>query len=498
MSPTGPEPPSSRSKRVSWADRISPPAVPFSWARFLHVPLAIVGAAGFDAARLPEYAVVTVLLTLLWPFCIRMADGVEIYFAVMWTSAAAAYLFGAVTLPIYWIAGFFGFLLIAELDARGIVRATGLAAESAWRYRGEPYALDSVADGDIRHSLALGEHAVRVLFTALVIAWAPMQLGLALLGETTVALVLRIVPVPGRMAPRETSARLATALGPLMPFATWLLHTLVVGALVLTYRSGGTMLFALGALASLVIHFVLKRLNDTRLESERRRAELVAMQDELDRRQRLATIGQTASMAFHQIARHHGAVGMYAHLLGRAPDADVREQAARIGTSIADANRVMNELLRFGQDRTLNLYPHALRAIVDECVTDVEAKARAAGVTVAATGDVREPLRVDKHKLKQAIVNLLDNAIEAMPGGGRVEINADRTLGCAHVTVRDHGPGVAAHVRDRLGTPFVTTKADGIGLGLALARELVEAHGGRLRWRDAAPGACFVLELPAR
>ena len=64
------------------------------------------------------------------------------------------------------------------------------------------------------------------------------------------------------------------------------------------------------------------------------------------------------------------------------------------------------------------------------------------------------------------------------------------------IVVRDHGPGVEPTIRDRLFTPFATTKPDGIGLGLVLARELVEAHGGTLEWRAAAPGAAFVVELP--
>jgi signal transduction histidine kinase len=62
--------------------------------------------------------------------------------------------------------------------------------------------------------------------------------------------------------------------------------------------------------------------------------------------------------------------------------------------------------------------------------------------------------------------------------------------------VRDHGAGVAPEIRDRLFTPFATTKPDGIGLGLVLARELVEAHGGTLAWQPATPGTEFVVTLP--
>jgi hypothetical protein len=151
-----------------------------------------------------------------------------------------------------------------------------------------------------------------------------------------------------------------------MPRATVLLHIVMVGFLLLAARAGGPVGFAAASLATLTLHAILKRLSDTRLESERRRAELLATQEELDRRRRLATIGQTAATVFHQVGRHHGAIGMYAHLLGRAAADDpstVRAHAARIQTSVADANRVIDELLRFGRDRELNLYPQALAAV---------------------------------------------------------------------------------------------------------------------------------------
>jgi len=190
---------------------------------------------------------------------------------------------------------------------------------------------------------------------------------------------------------------------------------------------------------------------------------------------------------------------MYAHLLGRGAADDpgtVRAHAARIQSSIADANHVIDELLRFGRDRELNLYPHALATVVAECVDDCRPRADASGVPfrIVPAPDVTLPL--DKHKLKQAIGNLLDNAVAVSPPGAPVEVTTAVENGAVRIVVRDYGPGVAAEIRDHLFTPFATTKADGIGLGLVLARELVEAHGGTLAWRPAAPGTEFVVTLP--
>src|SRR5262249_22478467 len=138
-------PPFSRSKRVSWSHRIHPPGAPmrdapFAWLRHLHQPLALAGLYWLDPSRWAVYLLVTIVMTVEWPFCIRLADDVEVYFPVMWTGAAAASLLGPVILPLYWVAALTGFALIVALDTRGIVPAVGVAAESARRYRGEPFA----------------------------------------------------------------------------------------------------------------------------------------------------------------------------------------------------------------------------------------------------------------------------------------------------------------------------------------------------------------------
>jgi C4-dicarboxylate-specific signal transduction histidine kinase len=87
-------------------------------------------------------------------------------------------------------------------------------------------------------------------------------------------------------------------------------------------------------------------------------------------------------------------------------------------------------------------------------------------------------------------------AIDAAPQGSVVEVETSIVNGSVRVAVRDHGAGVASEVRSRLFMPFCTTKPNGVGVGLALAKELVDAHGGRLEWEPADPGARFVITLP--
>jgi signal transduction histidine kinase len=457
---------------------------PFAWLHYLHPVLGLVGLWWVEPSHWPVYLLVFVILAIEWPFCIHLADDVEVYFPVMWTSAAAAYLLGPVILPLYWLAALAGFVLIVVLDTRGLVPAVGMAAESSRRYRGEPFALETVVDGELRHFHTLSQLAVRVVAVALV---ARLGLGIfptVLVGEGAVALWDRVIPIPGRMAPAQMRTRLAAALGTDLVRATRLLDVCAIYWLLLADYEGGWPAFAGVSLLTITLHAVFKRLND--------------MGGEIQRRQRMAVIGQTASTVFHQLGRHHGAIGMYAHLIARSShDGDPTGAHARhILASVDDANRVIDELLAFGQDRTLNLYPHEVGALVTECIDECGRRARAHAVEVRLTETAATSVTLDKHKIKQALGNVLDNAIDAAPEGSVVEVETSVVNGSVRVAVRDHGAGVASDIRSRLFTPFCTTKPNGVGVGLALAKELVDAHGGRLEWEPADPGARFVITLP--
>lgn len=464
--------------------------------------MAAVGLFWIEPHDWPRYLVCTALLTVLWPFCLRLGEGTDIHLPISWTSCAAAYVLGPAVLPVYWCASLLGFVLVVALDRAGLVPAVGLAADSIRRYRGQPFELDSVVDGELRHTVLLLENGVRAAIAAALPAVPAV--GLVLVGEAAVALLDGLLPIPGRMAPRKVRERLANAIGADMEIAAQLLRGTMTCFLVVAWRHGALPGFVAASLATILFHALLKRLADTLLESEAHRARLARMHDELERGERLALIGRTASTVFHQLGRQHGTIGMYAHLLARGPDGadpaawarSAESHGARIAATLGEANRVIDELLRFAQDRSLNLYPHPVDAVVAECVDEVRGRAERAGVQLAVVPGPAIEAVLDKHKVKQALGNLLDNAIEASPPGARVEVRTRRENGHVHVAVRDHGGGIPPEVRERLGTPFCTTKPDGIGLGLALARELVEAHGGTLAFRDATPGAELELALP--
>jgi two-component system nitrogen regulation sensor histidine kinase NtrY len=110
------------------------------------------------------------------------------------------------------------------------------------------------------------------------------------------------------------------------------------------------------------------------------------------------------------------------------------------------------------------------------------------------------PIEVDPDQIKRAVLNLVDNAVEAVGGTGEVVVQTE-WLPEAHrarIVVADDGPGIAADDRDRLFVPYFSTKATGMGLGLPIVHQIVSDHGGTIRVEDNTPhGSRFVIELPA-
>jgi signal transduction histidine kinase len=105
-------------------------------------------------------------------------------------------------------------------------------------------------------------------------------------------------------------------------------------------------------------------------------------------------------------------------------------------------------------------------------------------------------LTLDRSRMERVFLNLIANAVEAMPNGGKVRISGRKADHCMLIAVEDTGPGIPAGIRDRLFEPFVTAgKSHGLGLGLALSRQTVLDHGGDM-WTEPAVGARFVVRLP--
>jgi signal transduction histidine kinase len=258
------------------------------------------------------------------------------------------------------------------------------------------------------------------------------------------------------------------------------------------------------SLAALGLHFMLQRLNERRVLVEEQNQRLQALNRELEHRERLSAIGKMSSVVSHQMLQQLGVIGLHADLIRNPTDddpavrADKAEQhAGAIEGALRDVNRVLTDLLVFSRDLRLNLYEHPLQRVVEECVDACRDEAARRGVRLRLDGSTDVALPLDKLKVKQAVGNILRNALDVSPPASEVVVHAGTQNGWAEIAVTDHGPGVPEGDRDAVFAPFFTTKEHGTGLGLAIAREFTEAHGGTIVVQSGnGTGATFVLRLP--
>jgi signal transduction histidine kinase len=206
------------------------------------------------------------------------------------------------------------------------------------------------------------------------------------------------------------------------------------------------------------------------------------------------------SKVAHELKNPLSAVKGLVQLLARgASDERSRERLEVIAGEVVRMEGILRDYLSFARPLTdLRPEPVELGGIADEVLAILEARAEAAGVSmrcsggpVAATGDPR--------RLKEALLNIIANALEATPAGGSVEVSVSGTPEEATLRVRDTGKGLKPEELARLGTPFFTTREGGTGLGVVLARAAIRQHGGDLRFESAVgQGTVATVRLPAR
>jgi signal transduction histidine kinase len=229
--------------------------------------------------------------------------------------------------------------------------------------------------------------------------------------------------------------------------------------------------------------------------------ELQRHQREMIRAQQLAAVGQLAASVAHEVRNPLMAIKMLveAALRARNPRPFTPENLRIVHAEVVRLERTIQGFLDFARPPALVRQAGDLRELLAEAVTLVATRARQQKVQV----EVRSPegpvdACVDKGQLRQVLVNLLLNALDAMPGGGRLEVGLSRASArSACLTVRDTGPGLSPKIAGRLFTPFASTKETGTGLGLCICRRVVEEHGGQITGADhPAGGALFRVELP--
>ena len=233
-------------------------------------------------------------------------------------------------------------------------------------------------------------------------------------------------------------------------------------------------------------------------ELETAMTQLHETQEQLVRREKLAMLGQLASGVGHELRNPLGVMTnavYYLEMIQPDAPADVRDYLGILRAQIGLAEKIVGDLLDFSRIRPPR---RDVVAVADVMAAQQARLSLPAGVSMHV--DVPESLprvSVDAVQIGQILFNLLVNALQALEGRGGA-VHVDSSVSATHVRlhVQDDGPGVPAELRAKIFEPLFTTKARGIGLGLAVSRSLAEANGGTLTLDESERGARFTLSLP--
>ena len=244
-------------------------------------------------------------------------------------------------------------------------------------------------------------------------------------------------------------------------------------------------------------HFLEKRV-------EARTRELRAAQDELIKKERLAAIGQMASVVGHEIRNPLAVINNSTYFIktklaaaGMPPlDPKIAKHLSIIESEIKQANGIINEILTFSRQRELKPEIVGINNFLEELISVHPFPSH---VNCVKEFDPRNPVvSIDLDEMRQCIRNLIGNGVEVMPNGGNVTVSTEVVeQNWVRISVKDTGSGIPPDVLEKIFAPFFTTKARGTGLGLAVVRKVIDRHKGKVDVESTVgKGTTFRLYLP--
>ncbi|HDR46451.1 MAG TPA: sensor histidine kinase [Geoalkalibacter subterraneus] len=240
-----------------------------------------------------------------------------------------------------------------------------------------------------------------------------------------------------------------------------------------------------------------KRLEQSFAALRRQADQILEVEEQLRRADRLSALGELSAELAHEIRNPLGSIRGTAEILQDGIDpSDRRHEFAQILLrEVERLNRVVEQFLDFARPARMERSFFDPKQVLEDVFSLVERQADKQGVVLEMQGDTGLVVG-DGEQLKQVFLNLVLNAVQAMSDGGRLNVVLQRGPEHVEITFSDTGPGIAPEHLERIFTPFFTTRTDGIGLGLAITQRLVRKNGGALSvTSQPGKGTTFVLTL---
>jgi signal transduction histidine kinase len=234
---------------------------------------------------------------------------------------------------------------------------------------------------------------------------------------------------------------------------------------------------------------------------QKRAMERMRLKERLNRAERLSSLGEMAASISHEIRNPLGIIRSSAELLKKKvakfdpsnsiPDIIV-EEASRL-------NGIITDFINFAKPRSPILSPCRIEEVLEKNITFLAPQIREKGYKIQKNYQNSLPeIQADSEMLYQSFLNILINAMQAMPDGGTVEVGVSANDKIVTVNFDDNGSGISEEVLEKIWDPFYTTKEKGSGLGLGIIKNIIESHGGSIQVRNRAEGGARVsVELPA-
>jgi len=260
------------------------------------------------------------------------------------------------------------------------------------------------------------------------------------------------------------------------------------------------------AVGLLVLGFLIVQQNYALLDREHDRilAEVRRMESDLHRTERLSAMGELAAGVAHEIRNPLNGIGMLVQRLEKefAPakdEEDYRGMIRTVRSEVQRVNRIVHQFLTLARPPKLHLSPTSPDAVVRETLMTLSDAAGEKGVEVALSLDAEGPIFLDREQMKQVLLNVMLNALDATASGERIEVRTAQDEERSVIEIRDTGIGIPPENIERIFDPYFTTKDKGTGLGLAIAHRIVAEHGGRIEVEcGEGEGTVFRIELTRR